>query len=300
LDFTFKKYKSLLSALIDKGYTFQTFEDFSLSEMPACVILRHDVDKRPLNALRMSEIEKNLDISASYHFRYPSNSGYEKAIRQIASQGHEIGYHYEEMDIVTKSKLRSFTRLTGFISSRSGIRQVQYIELVHQAFDLFRQRLDHMRKSSTVKIISMHGSPLSPYDNRDIWKFHNYRNLGVICEAYLDIDYSKVLYLTDTGRRWDGDRSNIRDKPATGFGISAGALLRDSFSLSSTNDIINACKNNLLPPYIVINTHPQRWNDNIIIWLEEALKQNTKNFFKRLLYNRGTAVRQRLITNLSE
>jgi hypothetical protein len=289
LDFTLKRYESLLSALISKGYTFKTFEEFILSGMPGCVILRHDIDRRPLNAVRMSEIEKNLDIRASYHFRYPCNSGYAEAIRQIASQGHEIGYHYEEMDVVRKSKIRTFTWLLGIINSPYGRRKVQYNELVRQAFDLFRQRLDHMRELSSVKIISMHGSPLSPYDNRDIWKFHDYRQLGIICEAYLDIDYSKVLYLTDTGRRWDGDVFNIRDKPITDFGSGAGTSVRDSFSLSSTNDIINACKNNLLPPYIVINTHPQRWNDNIIIWLEEALKQNIKNFFKRLLNFKGAA-----------
>ena len=34
----------------------------------------------------------------------------------------------------------------------------------------------------------------------------------IVCEPYFDIDVSDVLYLTDTGRRWDGERSNIRDR----------------------------------------------------------------------------------------
>ncbi len=289
MDYTLKRYELLLSALIDGGYTFKTFEEFRASEVPACVILRHDVDKRPLNALKMSEIEKKFDIRASYHFRYPLNEGYEKAIRRLASQGHEIGYHYEEIDVVSKRNIGSLTRFFGFVKRQQTIRLDQYIELVREAFDLFRQRLDHMRELSAVKIISMHGSPLSPYDNRNIWIYHDYRSLGIICEVYLDIDYSKVLYLTDTGRSWNGDKFNIRDKPVADFDIRTGISLRDSFSLSSTNDIINACKNNLLPSIIVINTHPQRWNDNIIIWLEEAVKQKTKNFFKRLLNFKETA-----------
>lgn len=42
----------------------------------------------------------------------------------------------------------------------------------------------------------MHGSPLSKYDNREIWKKY---------------DFNQFFYLTDTGRRWDGKYA-VRDK----------------------------------------------------------------------------------------
>ena len=58
----------------------------------------------------------------------------------------------------------------------------------------------------------MHGSPLSKYDNKLLWKYYNYRDFGIIGEPYFDVDFSKVLYLTDTGRRWNGNRVSIRDK----------------------------------------------------------------------------------------
>jgi len=58
----------------------------------------------------------------------------------------------------------------------------------------------------------MHGSPRSPYDNNEVWKKYDYRELGIIAEPYFDLDFSKVLYLTDTGRRWDGEGVSIRDK----------------------------------------------------------------------------------------
>jgi len=35
---------------------------------------------------------------------------------------------------------------------------------------------------------------------------------GIIAEPYFDMDFKEVLYLTDTGRRWDGDRVSVRDK----------------------------------------------------------------------------------------
>ncbi len=58
----------------------------------------------------------------------------------------------------------------------------------------------------------MYGSPLSKYDNKLLWKYYNYKDFGIIGEPYFDVDFSKVLYLTDTGRRWNGDRVSIRDK----------------------------------------------------------------------------------------
>jgi len=45
-----------------------------------------------------------------------------------------------------------------------------------------------------------------------LWKRYDYKGLGIIAEPYLDIDYNQVFYITDTGRRWDGDRVSVRDK----------------------------------------------------------------------------------------
>ena len=58
----------------------------------------------------------------------------------------------------------------------------------------------------------MHGRPLSKYDNRLLWETYSYWDLGIIGEPYFDVDFSKVLYLTDTGRRWDGFDFSVRDK----------------------------------------------------------------------------------------
>ena len=65
---------------------------------------------------------------------------------------------------------------------------------------------------SHVKTICMHGSPLSKWDNRDLWKKYDYRDFGIIAEPYFDVDFDEVFYLTDTGRRWDGDKVSVRDK----------------------------------------------------------------------------------------
>lgn len=280
MDFTLKKYRQLLSALLDQGRFFKTFEEFLIPGTNEGIVLRHDVDRIPVNALKMSAIERGLDIRASYHFRYPGNHNEKDIIRQIVSDGHEIAYHYEETDLVTKGSSELVRRMTGMISHREPVIEDELIMHLEKAYLLFVRHLEAMREFYPVKVISMHGSPLSLYDNRDVWKFHSYKDLGIICEVYLDIDYSKVLYLTDTGRRWDGDRFNIRDRPLTGLGLNFYPPLSASYTFSSTTDIINACRNNLLPSRIVLNTHPQRWNDNMIKWLAEGLKQRTKNLIK--------------------
>ena len=81
-----------------------------------------------------------------------------------------------------------------------------------KAIKSFERNLEKLRKLYPVKTVCMHGSPLSKWDNRDLWKRYDYRDYGIIAEPYFDIDFDEVLYLTDTGRRWDGDRVSVRDK----------------------------------------------------------------------------------------
>jgi hypothetical protein len=61
----------------------------------------------------------------------------------------------------------------------------------------------------------MHGSPLLPWDNRDIWARATPADFGLVGEVYRDIDYRLVHYLSDTGRTWHPTRFNVRDRPVT-------------------------------------------------------------------------------------
>jgi hypothetical protein len=99
---------------------------------------------------------------------------------------------------------------------------------IDKAYDEFRKNLDTLRKLVPITTICMHGSPRSPYDNRAIWNKYNYKELGIIGEPYFDIDFGRVAYLTDTGRRWNGSGVSVRDKVESPF----------KFNFRSTNDII--------------------------------------------------------------
>ncbi len=87
----------------------------------------------------------------------------------------------------------------------------------------FERNLEKLMKISPVKIICMHGSPLSRYDNKKLWEKYDYRDYGIIAEPYFDVDFNEVFYLTDTGKRWDGDSVSVRDKAVkTGVGGHPG------------------------------------------------------------------------------
>ena len=253
-DFTREKYIQLLRQLKDCGYTSITYSDYCSGLLPIrFVILRHDVDLKPQNSLGVAEDEKNIEAKASYYFRAVPESWNEEVIKEIAAMGHEVGYHYE-----------SLTTCKGNIDN---------------AYEDFKMNLEKQRELVPVSTICMHGSPRSPYDSKDIWKRYDYKSLDIIGEPYLSTDFSKMLYLTDTGRRWDGYKVSVRDK-IKGFQEQWD---KAGWSFHSTDDIIRALKEDRLPNQLMITTHPQRWNDIGMKWVTELIMQNLKNIVKGLI-----------------
>lgn len=263
MDFTIRIYAQLLSAFQDAGYAFQSFSDFIEKPKERSIVLRHDVDARKLNSLLFAKIQAERGIQGTYYFRMVPQSFDENIIRDIADLNHEIGYHYETMD------------------SAGGN--------VDEAYNQFCKNLDKFREIITVKTICMHGSPLSKYDNKDLWKKYNYKELGIIGEPYFDIDFTKVGYFTDTGRRWDGEKVSVRDK----VNIEQGTWNKEHGSMSQipepktsyrhTNDIIEAAKTGKLPVQLMLTFHPQRWTDKPLPWVKELVWQNIKNMAKRVI-----------------
>jgi hypothetical protein len=211
------------------------------------------VDLRPLNSLRFAKEEKEIGAKASYYFRAVPESWDEEIITEITKLGHEIGYHYE-----------SLTTCNGDMQ---------------KAYNDFKTNLEKLRKLAPVSTICMHGSPRSPYDSKDIWKTYKYTDLGIIGEPYLSTDFSKMLYLTDTGRRWDGYKVSVRDK-VEGYQEEWNAK---GWSFHSTDNIIDAIQGNRLPDQLMITTHPQRWYNFGIGWIKELIMQNLKNVVKRFI-----------------
>ena len=246
-DFTLDVYNNLLDTLYNNGYTFSTLEKFLSENNSNNVVLRHDVDKNPDRALKMAEIEYKKNITASYYFRIVKKSNDPIVIKKIIGMGHEIGYHYEDLALANGN--------------------------YEQAITSFEKNLDYFRKFYPVKTICMHGSPLSQWDNRLIWKKIEYNQYGIIGEPYFDIDYTEVDYFTDTGRKWNSQNENIRDK----------VVSNKKLEFKSTFDLIRGIDEKIISENIIINSHPQRWSQNFSSWLIELTTQRIKNTIKKLI-----------------
>ncbi|MDD4428841.1 MAG: hypothetical protein PHG64_10690 [Paludibacter sp.] len=196
-----------------------------------------------------------MGIVGTYYFRKVSQSYNVAIIKEIVALGHEVGYHYETMD-TCKGNL-------------------------DKAYNEFCRNLEQFRKVTPVKTISMHGSPMSPYDNREIWKKYDCKKLGIIAEPYFDINFNQLYYITDTGRRWDGHLYNVRDKATKENPVTNPDFLKLRYH--STQDIIAAVNQGVFPKKAMLNFHPQRWNDAFWPWAKELIWQNVKNQGKRFL-----------------
>lgn len=255
-------------------------------------IIRHDVDRLPQNALIMAQLESEMNISTTYFFRTKPDSYNEQIIREIAELGHEIGYHYENLSSTTSS--RRIKNLKLKIKNEEEFQKAVY----RTAIADFVENLEKLRKLYPVKTICMHGSPFSKWDNRDLWKVYNYRDFGIIGEPYFDIDWREVFYLTDTGRRWDGELYSVRDKVMERQGdrgsgrererkVAVGSFsFQEKFRFRSTQDIIDAANEGEFPDKIMITIHPQRWTDKTLPWVKELIWQNVKNVVKIAIVKR--------------
>lgn len=245
-DFTLDIYGEMLKAAIAAGYHLTSFEAY-LNKPGAhgkTFILRHDVDKLPDNSLRTAQLQASLGAKGTYYFRVVKGSFHPRVIESIRDLGHEIGYHYEDMDICKGDTEKA---------------------LLH-----FEKWLARFREFYPVKTICMHGSPMSKWDNRLLWKENDYKKYDIIAEPYYDLDFKKVFYLTDTGRKWDGEKVSIRDKVDSGFDLS----------FHHTQEIIDAFNQGRMPDTIMHNIHPQRWTNSPVLWTKELLLQNLKNQIK--------------------
>jgi hypothetical protein len=126
----------------------------------------------------------------------------------------------------------------------------------------------------------MHGAPSSPYDNRDLWHRYDYREYDLVGEAYLSLDYGRLVYLTDTGRSWNSGLGNLRDRVVQDWPVQ---------DLSNTDTLVSAIRDRRFDQ-VCISAHPERWARNVGEWLLSGLVDLTVNQTKRLLSSLRTTV----------
>lgn len=251
LDFTVDKYTQLCNTISNSGFVPIIFSDYFLKNKPSkFILIRHDVDIKPERALKISRVENEFNIKSTYYFRMTPKVFNPDIIRKICDLGHEIGFHYEVLD-KTKGNY-------------------------DKGIELFKKELEKFRNVCDIKTICMHGYPLTPWKNSDIWRHYDFREFGIVGEAYLSIDYSDVNYFSDTGRTWDGERYRIKDV------IDNKNL--SSINIKSTDELIKLIIEERINRMCIL-AHPGQWNDNysswVTTWLIRSIKNNIKNHIIR-------------------
>ena len=257
MDFTIKKYRELVLAFREAGYVFMTYADYAKVCVVDCekiVVMRHDVDRSVKRARELAEVENEMGVKTSYYFREKFIVENRDDIRCIKGLGHEVGYHYE--DLVTEKGD------------------------VDKAYARFVRNVEKMRQVADVRTITMHGSPMSRFDSKDMWRMYDYKKLGLIGEPQFDVDWREMFYLTDTGRSWNG--VSRRDK-VTEF---KSAWEAKGWVYKTTDDVIKAVREGRFPNRVMMTIHPQRWTDNRCEWVKELVVQGVKNCVKRVLLER--------------
>lgn len=252
-DFTYYKYKELIKAIIDSNYQVFTIVDWYKNEPKQGIVIRHDVDRNAANSLEIAKLENKYNIKTTYYFRKTNSSFKPDIIKKIASMGHEIGYHYEDLSLANGD----YTK----------------------AKEFFNTNLSRLREIAEVKTCAMHGRPFSKYDNRDLWNKYKLEEFDLVAEAFLTIDYSDTYYFTDTGRSWAENSANIRDKVDT----------NKKANIESTDELIDFINKNQNQK-IALVVHPERWSKSYHGYKTSEISDFAVNFAKRAI-NAGSLFR---------
>lgn len=274
LDFTYATYRDLLNAGLTAGYEFLTVEEY-LRRKPSdteavgpspdaaastgtpkadggnalpekFVILRHDVDRKPENALAMARLEAEHGISGTYYVRTIGKTFKPDLIRRIEALGHEVGYHFEDLDRTDGDQ--------------------------EAALESFRTELAKLRTIVDIETVCMHGNPLTPHDNRDLLKGADFDEFDLLGEAYLSADFTDLTYFSDTGRTWRDGPLKVKDH-TMGEG-------EKHVQVDTTFELIGLLlRQEVDHGYLLV--HPNRWAGSYPEFVSEHAKDTAVNVVKR-------------------
>ena len=278
--FTYRAYRRLLDIIAESGYAVYGVEQILIARRDGTlpegkyVAIRHDVDYFPGRALNVATIEAERKIATTYYIRRRFFDADPHLARKIAALGHQIGYHYEEVDVHQKAP---------------------NLQIARDAVGFFiGSLLDIDKLGFPIKTVCAHGNPLTDVDNRQV--VHMLRD-----ETYLDrlaftYDREEIkakvserlvgdasiditgedfdLYIPDTGRF--NPRYNLKDRidncPITG--------------LSNLDDFGRLLADGRLRR-VYMNMHPDRWSGDPATWLFDFAFDTAKNIVKRLMGKTG-------------
>jgi hypothetical protein len=276
LDFTLKKYLEIITAIRESGYQVLTISDYlTLPSLPEkFIILRHDVDIDPFYQVQFAAIEHSMSIRSSYYFRYVKKVYRKDVIDKIHGMGHEVGYHYE---VYTKTKGDEALARELFREESSVFRQNWGSKTVCPHGGSFIDNIDGYALKDIFRLIPklVSGKPLfSAWSNFDLWERNKLEDFQVIGDAYRSVDFSDILYLSDTGRSWN-KRFKRLDK--------VESKINPLYNIRKSDEIINLIKKGEVKK-IYLLVHFEQWKDSFSGWLSWYAAQLIRRNGKRLIF----------------
>jgi hypothetical protein len=175
------EFRRLIGRAVDLGYETLTLSAFArlvdAGEVAAherVLLLRHDVDSDVRRARRMWEIERELGVVGTYFFRRATWDP--PFMRELASHGCEVGYHYEELATIVKQ--------------RGAATADEARALIVPARERLRAALAELRASSAMPldVLASHGDFANRHvdvSNVELLSDRQFRaEIGVQIEAY--------------------------------------------------------------------------------------------------------------------
>ncbi|MBN1966840.1 MAG: hypothetical protein JW910_19460, partial [Anaerolineae bacterium] len=226
--FTFAAYEDLCRAIVAADLTVLPVMEALASPLPArCITLRYDIDGRPEHALVMARLLARHGLRGTFYWHAaPPELFRVDLMRQVASLGHEIGYHYAAL------------AACGGDVEAAAARFMEEAGRFHAA-------------GFAVRTAAAHGS--RGYDNKALLRARPdlLAACGLTGEAYLGVDFARVQYVSDAGWAWR--RYPVR-ADAQEYRAEQGVRALPCLSQTDLCTLIAACP---LPLYL--NTHPELW-----------------------------------------
>jgi hypothetical protein len=278
--FTYESYRRLLETIAGNGYAVHGIEDILAARAAGTlpdgnyVAIRHDVDYFPDRAKAIAEIEAERRITTTYYIRRRFFDTNLDLVRTIAGLGHQVGYHYEEVDTHQKAP---------------------NLQVGRDALGFFiGALLDIDRLGFHIRSICAHGNPRTDVDHRQV--VHLLRDPEVLDHLAFTYDRDEIrtkiierligdasiditgrdfdLYIPDTGRF--NPRFNLKDR------IDDCAIA----GLRSLDDLDRLLKDGA-HRRIYMNMHPDRWSGDRVTWLFDWSLDTVKNILKAILGKSG-------------
>jgi hypothetical protein len=202
------------------------------------LILRHDVDTDPSTAKLQFDIERSLEVSASYFFRLSTVDV--EFMRRVDAHGSDVGYHYEELSTVARER---------------GLRTRGEVELhMSEIRGRFRENLRALRATAglPLRFVAAHGDMAN-------------RHLGMRNQELLDDALRRELDIevtADTRAETPGLVSRFSDAAYPGFW--------------KPHDPTIALERGDAVVYLV--THPRQWRCNVRENLRDDLSRLVEGY----------------------